>query len=125
VLTEVEKSVVQFVLQEIFDDERLSRLVFCKEVTSEADTEALAGSLPLIYIWNEDRQRGTFSISINGPILDGLIETLLPRDHPSFKRVRDEVTSVLAIATQRAVVSTCEKAGALPSDVFRSVERPG
>lgn len=117
-LSEQEKAVAQYLLSFVFNDEQLSKPVYCKQVRSEQDAERLSGDLPLVYVWNENRQSGTFAVSVNGPILGDLLEGIVPRDDPSFVRIRDEAMSVLAKTSQGAVVSTCQKIGAYPSDLF-------
>lgn len=117
-LSEQEKLIVQFVLQQVFKDDNLSRPRYCTEVKSECDANRLSDALPLIYIWNEDRIKGTFSISVNGGLLEFLLEAVVPRSSASFNKIRDEAISVISNASQTSVVSTCEKLGAFASDIF-------
>jgi hypothetical protein len=120
-LTVTEKAIVQSLLSEIFNNESIAKPVYCPEVQSEADARSMAESLPLIYIWNEDRNRGSFSISVNGRVVGSILERKVNRSSPSFGPIRDEVMQVLQQATQGSVVSACERIGALPSVVFARV----
>jgi hypothetical protein len=74
--------------------------------------------LPLIYIWNENRKLGSFTVSVNGSALGYLLEALVPRSNLSFIRIRDESISVIVGLSNKMIVSVCEKTGAFPSDIF-------
>lgn len=118
-VSNAEKEIVQQLLAAIFSHETLSKPIYCSYVRSEADASRLSADLPLIYIWNEDRQCGSFSISVNGPIVGSILEQKVPRSDASFERIRDEAMRVIRDVSQGSVVSTCQKLGALPSDLFR------
>ncbi|EPS0559298.1 hypothetical protein ACVAAS_004595 [Enterobacter roggenkampii] len=60
-------------------DEKLSMPVYLPEIRSEAECDEL-GLWPLIYIWNVDRNAGTFSLSVNGITITQLQEPFMPRD---------------------------------------------
>lgn len=117
-LTDTDKKIVQSLISAIFNNESIAKPVYCPEVMSEADASSKADSLPLIYIWNEDKVKRSFSISVNGLIVGAILEQKVDRSDPSFVLIRDEVMQVLRNATQSAVVSACEHVGAMPSVVF-------
>lgn len=117
-LSEFEKETAQSLLTAILSHESLAKPVYCPEVQSEGDASTMADILPLVYIWNEDQSRGSFSVSINGSIVGSILEQKVNRSNVSFKRIRDEVMRVLSQATQGAVVSSCESIGAMPSQIF-------
>lgn len=117
-MDENEKKVVQALLSAIFHDESLSKPVYCGHVKSEDDAQRLSSELPLVYIWNEDQDKGSFSVSVNGSIIGSILEQQVPRSSPAFQRIRDEAIRVLSAASSKSVVSTCQKIGAFPSVLF-------
>jgi len=110
---ELVKSLVAY----IFNDQKLSMPVYLNEIQSEQDADSL-GLYPVIYIWNECRDTGSFSVSINTKPIAHLLEGHIPRSHSNFNQVRDKVASILSNVSQSTVISTCQKVGAYPSDVF-------
>ena len=117
-LTDAERSLAQSLLSAIVTNGTVATPIYCPEVKSEADASVMADELPLVYIWNEDRSRGSFSISINGRVVGSILEQQVDRANPSFARIRDEVMNALRQASQNSIVSTCERLGATPSVVF-------
>ncbi len=113
-----EHTVVQFLLRHVLTNSTLSTPVYCADVHTEADATRLADTLPLIYLWNEDRAHGTFSISVNGSVVGLLLEPLVARSEPAFARIRDAVCAGISSAARRAVVDACQRAELPPSVVF-------
>ena len=101
----------------IFNDEKLSAPVYLSEIQSEQDGDKL-GLYPIIYIWNECRDTGSFSVSINTKPIARLLEGHLPRSHSKFDQVRDETAKILSAVSQKSIISTCQKVEAFPSDIF-------
>lgn len=115
---EMEDRTIKFVLQRVYENQKLSTPIYCTEVTSEADALRLSDALPLIYLWNEDLRVGTFSISINGSLLAFLLEALVPRSDESFEVVFDSVVAILSTTARGAVVETCGASSLPPSVLF-------
>lgn len=88
----------------------------------EAHADACSDQLPMLYVWNEDTQAGTFSYTVNGSLVSSLLETLLPREHPQFAAVRDELMRVLKEVTLDAMLHGCSEVGLMPSQVLPSVD---
>ena len=120
---EMEERTIKFVLQNIYDNLDLSTPNYCAEVTSAEMAAQLSDSLPLIYLWNEDLNTGSFLLSINGALLAYLIEALIPRSDESFTTVLDSVTAILSASTRHSIVAACEKSGLPPSVVFSGRQR--
>ncbi|MGB2682538.1 MAG: hypothetical protein WBE39_14615 [Candidatus Competibacter sp.] len=110
-------ALVSQILALIASDETLSRPLYLSEIKSEKDTESL-GLGPLIYIWNENRAAGSFSVSVNGKTVGHLLEAVVPRSHPEFGAMRDEIMGHLAESSRQAVIALCKRLGAYPSEVF-------
>jgi hypothetical protein len=96
------------------DDGKLLKPVYISWIKTEKDAETNS-PLPLIYLWNEDPQAGTFTVTVNGRQVASLLETLLPREHAEFVATRDNIMTVLAKSSTAAVVAACERTGLLPS----------
>jgi hypothetical protein len=117
-ITKEEKEIVQTLLSAIFQHETLSKPVYCGHIKSEEDAQRLSSELPLVYVWNEDRHRGSFSVSVNDSIVGSILEQKVARNSPAFQRIRDEAIRVLSSASSESVAATCQKLGALPSVLF-------
>lgn len=50
----------------IFNDEKLLHSTYCPHVTSDEYINNNHKNLPLIYIWNENLNTGSFIVSVNG-----------------------------------------------------------
>lgn len=111
-------SVVTKILSLVINDEVLGTPVYVHQIKSEADVENCRDFLPLIYIWNEERPLGTFSLSINGSLVTDLLEVCCHRSDPRFIPQRDEIIKVLSIASRNSILKTCNKLGCMPSDMF-------
>lgn len=98
-------------------DEKLSMPVYLPGIRNEDDCEDI-GLGPLIYIWNVDRDAGTFSLSINGKAIGHLLEPFVPRDNPAYVEIRDEAMKVIAEVSTRSVLATIEKTGLMPDVLF-------
>ncbi|MFT0533163.1 hypothetical protein ACMHYJ_10120 [Castellaniella hirudinis] len=88
----------------------------------EAHAAACRDQLPMLYVWNEDAGAGTFSYTVNGTVVGFLLEALLPREHPQFVEVRDELMRVLKDVTMDAMVYTCKEVGLMPSQVLPNID---
>ena len=115
---EQKNEIVKTVVGWLFSDIAISHPLYCPQVKSEKDGEKLTDKLPLVYIWNENKTVGSFSLSINGSIVGETLENLLPRSDPSFVVIRDQIMETVRKLAIDSVISTCEKVGALPSVVF-------
>jgi hypothetical protein len=91
---------------------------YCDDIKSEMQGQAAAEDLPLVYLWNENLTRGSYSLSINDGILGFLLETQLPRTDPDFNRVREYLSDTLATAMTNTVNKTCARYNAPPSRLF-------
>lgn len=112
-----QKALVTDFLSLILNNEKLSMPVYVHDIETEQDAEEKE-ILPLIYLWNENRENNSFSLSVNGKIVGYLLEPFCSREHPQFAEIRDETMRVLSIASQKAVVSACEESGGFPSELF-------
>ncbi len=101
----------------IINDQSLSLPVYLPQIKSE-DQAAEIGLGPLVYIWNEDRTKGTFSVSVNGQTVAHLLESIVHRKHSQFNEIRDEIMSVLSKTSQAMIINYCEESGAFPSEIF-------
>ena len=110
--------IIKTVIGWLFNDIAISHPLYCPQIKSEKDGEKLTGKLPLIYIWNEKKTTGSFSVSINGPIISEALEQIFPRSEPSFTIIRDQIMETVRKLAIDSIISTCEKIGALPSAVF-------
>ncbi len=113
---EIKDPVVTKILSQVINDELLGTPVYVREIRSEADAENCTEFLPLIYIWNEERARRTFSISINGSLVAALLEALCHRSDPQFITRRDEIMKVLSIVSRNSILETCRQLSCMPSD---------
>ena len=102
----------------IFNDEKLVHPIYCPNITSEEYTNNNQKSLPLIYIWNENLDTGSFTVSVNGYIVGYLLEAFCSRDNPDFKPMKDQIMAILSETTTNAIVSMCEQLRTLPSKLF-------
>ncbi len=108
---------VSNLLSYIIHDEMLSTPVYLSEVKTFEDAHSI-GVAPVIYIWNEDRDIGSYTVSVNGDAVAHLLEGALPRKHSQFNTVRDEVIAALTRMVSATIASVCENTGAFPSDLF-------
>lgn len=104
------------IIQEVLNSADLHRPVYRPDIKSEAQTTTTP--LPLAYVWNEDRTRGSFTVSINGRIVGRLLEERLPRSDPRFTMVRDYLISMLGKVINGSVVDSCTHFRAMPSALF-------
>ena len=109
---------VKYVIAVLFNDIAISHPLYCPDVKTEEDGERLSRKLPLVYIWNEDPTVGTFSVSINSPIVGETLEHFMPRSNSEFSMVRDQIIETVRDVSIKSIMSTCEKMGVLPSIVF-------
>ena len=113
-----EKELATMILSAVLSDETLSTPAYVGWVESEDHAAAHADHLPLVYVWNENPATGGFSVSVNGRIVGAILERVVDRASPSFRRLFDEICHAISKAASGAIVSTCEAAGAPPSKVF-------
>lgn len=111
------QDVARQLLTEISNDPMLCTPVYLENIATEHDVDAQEDA-PLVYLWNEDRETGGFSLSVNGKLVEERLEKLVPRDHDQFELIRDGVINAIAQTAQSSVVKTCEQLGAYPSDIF-------
>ena len=104
----------------IMNDKNLYLPVYVHGMSCEADGNLL-GLYPLIYVWNENQDKGTYTVSINGRVVGHLLEGAVPREHSSFCAIRDEVMSALVQSASNSVASVCKASKKLPSDIFKSI----
>lgn len=117
-LGEEEEFLAQSLLVAIIGNNKLSTPVYCPEVKSEADAEAMAGKLPMIYIWNEDRRVGSYTVTINGKYIGSVLEKKVPRTDESFVRIRDAVLYQLREIATKNINATCSMLKIMPSIAF-------
>ncbi len=101
----------------ILNDEILFKPVYLKELKTEEEAEII-DELPLVYLWNEDINNGTFSLSINGRIIGRMLESYCSRNDPKFVPRRDEITNVLSDVSKKSVVNICSRLRISPSKIF-------
>jgi hypothetical protein len=111
------QEIARQLLTVISNDTMLCTPVYLEEIESEHEVETWEDA-PLVYLWNEDRQTGSFSLSVNGKLVEERLETLVPREHEQFELIRDGVINAIAQTAQNSVVETCEQLGAYPSKIF-------
>ncbi len=112
-----EHKIVSSLLSLIINDQVLSNPVYLEEIKTENDGDAL-GIAPLVYIWNENREAGTFSVSVNGKAVAHLLESFVPRKHKGFTKMRDEAMLALSKTSKETIVSLCGQLGVYPSQLF-------
>jgi hypothetical protein len=112
------KKITQQIIVFILNNEYLSKPQFVPHLSNEAGAERLGENLPLIFIWNENRISGTFSVSINGPLIGQMVEKFLNRKHPQFNETRDLIMRDLSAIAEGSIVETCNKLQVCPSDIF-------
>jgi hypothetical protein len=110
-------TLVKSLLSFILNDEEFSKPVYLNNIRSEKDADEI-GMYPVIYIWNECKELGSFSVSVNTQPISHLLEGQLPRNHRYFDEIRDEVATALSTISEKSIISTCQKVGAFPSEVF-------
>lgn len=111
------QEVARELLTEISNDPELCTPVYFENISIEHEVEEQEDA-PLVYLWNEDRQTGGFSLSVNGKLVEERLEKLVPRDHEQFELILDGVINAIAQTAQSSVVKTCEQLDAYPSDIF-------
>jgi hypothetical protein len=112
------QALMMAVLQEILSDRALAFPWYQPEIRSEAEAEAAANRLPLVYSWNEivsGNQLQFFTVSVNGGRLAEILIRYLPRSHPVFPATRDLLITLLAKAQNRALVELCTEFQTTPS----------
>lgn len=110
--------IIEGVLAIIYSDVGISQPVYIADIKSEADAEKLSHALPVAYLWNEDPFKGSFTLSMNTPIIGEALETIIPRTDVRFGNILNEVAGILHSTIVDSVISTCEKVGVLPSVAF-------
>jgi len=79
----------------ISNNSKLSKPLYLKQIQSETDVNSLELT-PLIYVWNENRKTGLFTVSVNGKTVDYLLEGIVSKEHSQFNAIRDEAISALS-----------------------------
>ena len=116
-------TVVKSLLSFILNNDKLSMPVYLSHIHSETDAEEI-GMYPVIYIWNESKEKGSFSVSVNTKPIAHLLEGQIPRSHRNFEEIRDKVAQNLSEVLEASIISTCQRLGAYPSDVFSVAPQP-
>lgn len=119
------QDVMQRVVQRVLRDRLLSFPWYQDWIRSEAEAEAAADRLPLVYSWNEVTSGNllrSFTVSVNGGRMAALLEQHLPRMHPAFGPTRDMLVTVLAKAQNRTLVQLCTELRTTPSRLSASLK---
>ena len=116
--TQIVKSLVTYIIGDV----QLGTPVYLPDVRSERDADGL-GLAPVIYIWNENRGAGSFTVSVNGKAVAHLLEGAVPRSDARFTAIRDEVMRMLADVAKTSVIETCQRVGAFPSELFTAIKQ--
>lgn len=119
------QDVMQRVVQRVLSDRLLSFPWYQDWIRSEAEAEAAADRLPLVYSWNEVTSGNvlrSFTVSVNGGRMAALLEQHLPRTHPAFGPTRDKLVTVLAKAQNRTLVQLCTELRTTPSRLSASLK---
>ena len=111
------KKVTEIFLSLIFNEPSISDPVYMPEVTSEHDAENL-GIAPLVCVWNENRESGTFSVSINKTCVEHLLETFVPKENENFTPIRNEIIAALHSSVPSAISEACGQSGLMPSQLY-------
>lgn len=101
----------------VFNSRELSTPVYLPQIKTEKDAESME-NLPFVYIWNENREAGSFSLSINGGILGGLIEEYVTRETSDFYVFQEMLMEQFSKVFQESVIGLCQKHGRFPSEIF-------
>lgn len=110
---------VSQVLSLVLNDKTLALPIFMPDIRTEEDAYN-CNNLPLIYIWNEDKNLGSFTVSVNGTIVRYLLESLVSCEHPQFVEFRDQIQQLLSDSSKKAILNRCKLTGLFPSDCFYS-----
>ena len=112
------QAIMMTVVAEILRDRHLSFPGYQPGIKSEADAQADAATLPLIFSWNEVVRAGhmhSLTVSVNGGRIGQMLERYLPRSHSAFVPAQDTVTMMLCETQNRMMLSLCAEFGATPS----------
>jgi hypothetical protein len=112
--------IIAKVINEILKDESLWTPVYRADLRTKDDVKAKINDLPLVYIWNENRARGSFTVSVNGVKVEELLESHVDRSDVRFARCRDEISSIVAGFSNESVAETCQRLRRFPSELFIS-----
>lgn len=96
---------------------RISMPVYLPGIRQESDAEMLRLG-PMIYVWNIDHTKGSFSLSVNGKSVAHLLETFVSREDPYFFEICDKTMKVIAEVSTQSVLTTLEKTGLMPDILF-------
>lgn len=100
-----------------FMNQGIAEPQFCAFLRTEADIRGNENRIPLVYVWNENRQKGSFTVSVNGAKVAQFLEAQISRDNPRFSRVRDMAINVMAEAANNTLLKVCQKARMFPSQL--------
>lgn len=112
------EDIIQNVASIIFGDVGLSQPLFAPKISTESQAEDTSKSLPLIYIWNENSTVGSYSISLNTPIVSSILELFMARNHEDFNEIRDYLAETFRDISIESIRQTCEHVSLPPSVVF-------
>ncbi len=115
---ETETELISTVVKALLSSISMSHPIYCPELKTEDDCARLQGTLPLVYIWNEDSSTGSCEISINGQIVGDTLEGYLPRSYPNFVFLRDTIMNTIKDLAIPSIMKVCGVTGSLPSVAF-------
>ncbi len=106
------------ILSLIINDKNLSIPIFIEEIRIEQDVDNYNGQLPLVYVWSNKQYNNSFSLSVNGKLVGGILELFCERNDPNFVEIKNEVLTVISDTSRDLVSEICRNTGKLPSEIF-------
>ncbi len=116
--TECRDPVVTTVINEIFRDKSICTPVYRADLMTDDDVRAKIAGLPMVYIWKEDRESGSCTVSVNGVKVEEMLEGHVDRSDDQFPRYRDEISAFVAGVSNESVAETCQRLRRFPSELF-------
>jgi len=118
--------IVSKMVKEIFQDRSLSTPVYRADLVTDNDIREKISSLPLIYIWNEDSELGTFIVSVNEVKIEEMLERQVDRSDALFAQYRDRISILVTSIVNQTVAETVRRMRLFPSSLFigEEGERP-
>jgi hypothetical protein len=105
------------ILNYVYNNRELSTPVYLPQIKTERDIEYVE-NLPFVYIWNENKEIGSFSVSINGGVLGSLIENYVTRETPDFYAFQEMLMEKLSEVFKESVIGLCQNQKKFPSEIF-------
>jgi hypothetical protein len=118
------QEIITKLLSVVLNDPNIHTPVYLDFLHTEQECESFMNSIdsnPLVYIWNENKELGTYSVSVSGKEVKYWLEklNLVKQDHPQFNEIRDEAMLVISKVSDQAINSVCSKSGLFPSDIYK------